>query len=247
MNNVPKISIVIATYNAMVHLPECLESIRRLGRADLEIVIVDGGSTDGTIAYVQTLAWPHLRWISENDKGIYDALNKGAKMARGTWVHFLGADDRLLPGFSTLADQMTDPDTIYYANSEEWHYGGKQTDYYLLGGQFNKYRISKYTVNHQAIVYPAKIFETYAYDLKYRLLADYALNIQLWGNPRYKKQYVHLHIASYNMNGFSSDMIDKAFDADKPMLVRKHLGWLVYLRFSMKRLKKRWLEGDKRW
>ncbi len=82
MNNNPKVSIVIATYNAMVHLPECLASIERLGRNDMEIVIVDGGSTDGTVDHVQSKGWPHLRWISEPDKGIYDALNKGAKMAK---------------------------------------------------------------------------------------------------------------------------------------------------------------------
>lgn len=246
MNAVPKVSIVIATFNAMVHLPECLASVQRLGRTDLEIVIVDGQSTDGTLDYIRHLNWPHLRWVSEPDRGIYDALNKGARMARGTWVQFLGSDDRLLAGFSQLADQMTDPDTIYYANSEEWYYGDTKPDYILLGGKFSNYRIAKYPVNHQAILYPAKIFETHAYDLKYRIFADYALNIQLWGNRQYKKRYVPLFIASYNMNGFSSTMRDMAFRADKPELVRRHLGWLVYWRLALKRMKKKW-EGDHDW
>ncbi len=246
MNTEPRITIIIATFNAMVHLPECLESIRRLERNDLEIVIVDGGSTDGTIAYMQSLQWPHLRWISEKDKGIYDALNKGARMASGKWVHFLGSDDRLLPGFSELMDMMTDQTAIYYANSEEWYYGEGKPDYILLGGKFSNYRIAKYPVNHQAIVYPAKIFETHAYNLKYKIFADYALNIQLWGNRQYKKQYVPLYIASYNMNGFSSTMRDMEFRADKPALVREHLGWLVYMRLALKRLKKKW-EGDHDW
>ncbi|WP_126249321.1 glycosyltransferase family 2 protein [Chitinophaga rhizosphaerae] len=246
MNAVPKVSIVIATFNAMVHLPECLASIQRLGRTDLEIVIVDGGSTDGTVEYVRSLEWPHLRWVSEKDKGIYDALNKGARMAKGTWVHFLGSDDRLLEGFSRLADQLSDPDTIYYANSEEWYYGDKKPDYILLGGKFSNYRIAKYPVNHQAIVYPTKIFATHSYNLKYRIFADYALNIQLWGNRRYKKRYVPLFIASYNMNGFSSTMRDMEFRADKPAMVRQHLGWLVFWRLELKRWKKK-REGDLDW
>ncbi|WP_341840502.1 glycosyltransferase family 2 protein [Chitinophaga caseinilytica] len=246
MNAVPKVSIVIATFNAMVHLPECLASIQRLGRTDLEIVIVDGGSTDGTVEYVRSLEWPHLRWVSEKDKGIYDALNKGARMAKGTWVQFLGSDDRLLEGFSRLADQLSDPDTIYYANSEEWYYGDTKPDYILLGGKFSNYRIAKYPVNHQAIVYPTKIFATHSYNLKYRIFADYALNIQLWGNRQYKKRYVPLYIASYNMNGFSSTMRDMEFRADKPALVRQHLGWLVYWRLELKRWKKK-REGDLDW
>ncbi|MGE7776679.1 glycosyltransferase family 2 protein [Chitinophaga sp. NPDC101104] len=246
MNAVPKVSIVIATFNAMVHLPECLASIQRLGRTDLEIVIVDGGSTDGTVEYVRSLEWPHLRWVSEKDKGIYDALNKGARMAKGTWVQFLGSDDRLLEGFSALADQLSDPDTIYYANSEEWYYGDTKPDYILLGGKFSNYRIAKYPVNHQAIVYPTKIFATHSYNLKYKIFADYALNIQLWGNRQYKKRYVPLYIASYNMNGFSSTMRDMEFRADKPALVRQHLGWLVYWRLELKRWKKK-REGDLDW
>lgn len=246
MNALPKVSIVIATFNAMVHLPECLSSIQRLGRTDLEIVIVDGGSTDGTVEYVRSLEWPYLRWVSEKDKGIYDALNKGARMAKGTWVQFLGSDDRLLEGFSTLADQLSDPDTIYYANSEEWYYGDTKPDYILLGGKFSNYRIAKYPVNHQAIVYPTKIFATHSYNLKYRIFADYALNIQLWGNRQYKKRYVPLYIASYNMNGFSSTMRDMEFRADKPALVRQHLGWLVYWRLELKRWKKK-REGDLDW
>lgn len=246
MNAVPKVSIVIATFNAMVHLPECLASIQRLGRTDLEIVIVDGGSTDGTVEYVRSLEWPHLRWVSEKDKGIYDALNKGARMAKGTWVQFLGSDDRLLEGFSRLADQLSDPDTIYYANSEEWYYGDTKPDYILLGGKFSNYRIAKYPVNHQAIVYPTKIFATHSYNLKYRIFADYALNIQLWGNRQYKKRYIPLYIASYNMNGFSSTMRDMEFRADKPALVRQHLGWLVYWRLELKRWKKK-REGDLDW
>lgn len=247
MQDLPKLTIVIATFNAMVHLPECLASIAKLGRNDIEIVIVDGGSTDGTIDYIQSLGWSHLRWISEPDKGIYDALNKGAKLAKGIWVHFLGSDDRLLPGFSELMDKLSDKNTIYYANSEEWYYGDTKPDYILLGGKFNNYRISKYPVNHQAIVYPTRIFDTYAYNTKYRIFADYALNIQLWGNRQYRKQYVPLFIASYNMNGFSSTMRDNAFQADKPALIRTHLGWLIYLRFALKRWKKQKWEGHHDW
>ncbi|WP_341835498.1 glycosyltransferase family 2 protein [Chitinophaga pollutisoli] len=242
MNNTnaqPRVTIVIATFNAEAHLPDCLASIAALELDALEVVVADGGSTDGTMAILRESPYPFLRWTSEPDKGIYDALNKGAKMARGTWVHFLGSDDRLLPGFAELYHQLKDPNTIYYANSEEWYSGEGKPKYHLLGGKFNKYRMAKYTVNHQAIVYPSVVFRDHAYDLKYKILADYALNIQLWGSSRFRKQYLPLYIAKYNMNGFSSDIEDWVFKADKPMLIRRYLGLIVYWRYRLKVMKKK--------
>jgi len=246
MSNTPKVSVVIATYNPGAHLPACFDSIRQLQIASLEVIVVDGGSTDNTKTFLQQQEWPALRWISERDKGIYDALNKGARMARGKWIHFLGADDRLLPGFAEMMDHLEDTSTIYYANSQPWYHGNGRPDYILLGGQFNNYRIAKYCVNHQAILYPATVFRDHAYNLRYKVFADYALNIQLWGNTRLRKQYVPLNIVLYNMNGYSSRNRDPAFKTEKPALVKRHLGWWVYTRFMFKRLKKRWA-GEPDW
>src|SRR5690606_2968688 len=118
--------------------------------------------------------------------------------------------------------------------------GEGRPDYILLGGRFNCYRIAKYCVNHQAILYPAAVFRDHVYNLRYKVFADYALNIQLWGNARYRKRYIPLDIVLYNMNGYSSRTRDLAFKAEKPALVKKYLGWWVYARFTLKRLKKRW-------
>lgn len=246
MNDTPMVSVVIATYNPGEHLPVCLDSIRQLQIASLEVIVVDGGSTDNTLAFLQQQHWPNLKWISESDKGIYDALNKGARMARGKWIHFLGSDDRLLPGFGEMVNHLRDESTIYYANSQPWYHGDGKPDYILLGGRFNNYRIAKYCVNHQAILYPAKVFKDLEYNLRYKVFADYALNIQLWGNTQFKKQYVPLDIVLYNMNGFSSTLKDVVFKADKPALIKKHLGWWVYARFTFKRLKKKWV-GEPDW
>ncbi|RFM27816.1 glycosyltransferase [Deminuibacter soli] len=233
------VSIVIATYNAADYLQGCLQSIADLSLPGIEVVIIDGGSTDATPAIAQSFTTLRMVWQSGPDAGIYDALNKGITAASGRWLHFLGADDRLLPGFATLFAQLKQPGTVYYGSSEAWYGKGERPSYVLLGGPFSRYRLAKYCMNHQCILYPAAVFARYRYNLRYRVFADYALNIQVWGDPQFKKQFVPVKVALYNMTGFSSVCDDLLFRQDKARLIRKHMGMLVYLRFMLKRYKKK--------
>lgn len=91
----PLISLVIATRNAAAHLPRCLDSLRRQTFRDFEVIVMDGGSTDGTVAIVEAARDVVSVFRSEPDRGIYSAWNKGLDAARGEWIGFLGADDWL--------------------------------------------------------------------------------------------------------------------------------------------------------
>lgn len=236
------ISIIIATFNAGLHLQECLASVAALEMADIEILVIDGGSTDNTLSILKNTAGP-LRWISEPDQGIYDALNKGARMAKGKWLYFLGADDRLLPGFRELAVRLKDENTVYYGNSEPY-YGNSHARPELLTGKFSKYRLAKHCMNHQAIIYPATAFGKYAYDLRYKVFADYALNIRLWGDNSFKQSFHPLTVVRYDMTGFSSMANDIPFKQDKLQLIRQSMGWFMYVRMLYKKYKKK-LQGEK--
>ena len=91
------ITIVIATYNAADTLTRCLHSIAPQKAEGVELLVVDGGSTDGTAE--MAMKSPVVdKVVSEPDRGVYDAWNKGVAMAGGEWVMFMGADDELLPG-----------------------------------------------------------------------------------------------------------------------------------------------------
>jgi len=230
------VSIVIATYNAGAYLEDCLQSIRLYAPESTEVVIMDGGSKDETISILQREAKLVLNWASEPDDGIYDALNKATRKANGRWLYFMGADDRLLPEFKTLAGQLKDPHTVYYANSLD-NFGDREHVFPLLKGAFSKYRLAKFCMNHQSILYPAAVFEKYQYNLQYKISADYVLNMQVWGDAQFKKVYYPFTIVSYDMNGVSSQIKDSAFRRDKPELVKKHLGWLIYLRYRIKKYK----------
>jgi glycosyltransferase involved in cell wall biosynthesis len=98
MNSRPKISIIIAVKDGEATLDRCLHSISLQGYANLELIVIDGLSSDRTPQIVED--WrPHVtQSVRESDQGIYDAWNKGVRLASGEWLCFLGADDTLLPG-----------------------------------------------------------------------------------------------------------------------------------------------------
>ena len=91
----PLLSVVIAVYNGKGTLQQCLDSVTQQTYAHVELIVIDGGSTDGTIDLIRANAQKMTYWISEPDSGIYNAWNKALRHASGEWICFLGADDYL--------------------------------------------------------------------------------------------------------------------------------------------------------
>jgi len=111
------ISIIVPTYNAERYLRQAVESILEQDYLDVELIVVDGKSTDSTVNILREYG-KEIRWISEKDKGEPDAINKGMAMAKGELIGFLNADDIYLPNaLSTVVEHFKD-----YPNSM-WAYG----------------------------------------------------------------------------------------------------------------------------
>jgi glycosyltransferase involved in cell wall biosynthesis len=105
----PKLSIVTATYNRKDFIGRCIESVANQPYPHKEHIIVDGGSTDGAVEVIREYAarYPHIRWISEPDRGISDAFNKGLALMTGDAVAILGDDDYYQPDvFGIVADEL---------------------------------------------------------------------------------------------------------------------------------------------
>ncbi|HCY63562.1 MAG TPA: hypothetical protein DHV59_12190 [Oxalobacteraceae bacterium] len=94
-SEMPFVSIVIACFNADKTISEAISSVVLQSYSNLELVIVDGGSTDRTAEIVKSFNDERINFHSEPDNGIYDAWNKGVGRAKGEWILFIGADDRL--------------------------------------------------------------------------------------------------------------------------------------------------------
>jgi glycosyltransferase involved in cell wall biosynthesis len=96
MSALPKISVITPSYNGIHTIRDTIESVRSQEYPNLEHIVVDGGSKDGTVEVLKE--YPHLRWVSEKDEGHYHAMNKGIGMATGEIVNILNADDCFRPG-----------------------------------------------------------------------------------------------------------------------------------------------------
>lgn len=96
---VPQISIVMPCFNAAAHLPLSIGSILAQSYGDWELIIVDDGSRDGTLAWLQAQSEPRLRIVSQPNQGVSTARNAGVAAARGRYIAFLDADDTWAPGF----------------------------------------------------------------------------------------------------------------------------------------------------
>lgn len=227
----PLVSIIIVTYNAENYLRACLTSIATQAYPALEVAVIDGASTDGTVEIIRDFPEVVNFWISEPDGGIYEAMTKGLNHIKGQWVYFLGADDEVLPGFSELLFcGLKDRRIIYYGHA--LINGGKDK------GQLSKYDFTKMNICQQAIVYPRDVFEKYSYNAKYRLFADYYLNIVCLTDGFFSFQFLNFVVAKYNHTGISSTQVDEAFKRDESGIILRRFGFFIWFRYKFRKIKK---------
>src|SRR4051812_26350361 len=188
----PLLSIVTVVLNGAQTLERTLRSVFDQEFEDLEYVIIDGGSIDGSVDIIRKYESRIGYWRSEPDKGLYDAMNKAVRAARGRWILFLGADDELVARLADIAPLLTDPQTVYYGDA----YMPRRQVFY--DGPFNAYKIMFKNICQQAIFYPRSVFAKYSFETRYRLWADHALNIALYGDSRFRFAYVDRQISLYN-------------------------------------------------
>jgi glycosyltransferase involved in cell wall biosynthesis len=112
-----KFSIITVTYNSEKYLEDCIKSVHKQNYKNIEHIIIDGKSTDGTIKIIKANSQHISHWISESDRGMYDAINKGIKLATGDIIGILNSDDMLASAdvIRSIADcfQTKDTDSVY--------------------------------------------------------------------------------------------------------------------------------------
>lgn len=198
----PFLSIIIVTYNAGKTLQAALDSILLQSFTDFEIVVVDGKSTDHTVNILDDVKDARLRWISEPDEGIYDAMNKAIKKSAGEWLYFLGADD-LLKNNRVLQDVF---EKGTYENVD-FLYGDVYSELLKRNydGPFDEEKILFSNICHQSIFYRSTVFEVVGFfNTRYPLFADWEMNIRCFENNSINIKYKNIVIADYAGEGAST-------------------------------------------
>ena len=121
----PLISIITVVLNNDSHIQKTLDSIFNQKYSNYELIIIDGGSTDGTLKIIKKNKKKIDKWISEKDKGIYDAFNKGMDLAEGDYIGFVNSDDILLPNaLKILAKYIAKyPESDFFFGAVRKHWG----------------------------------------------------------------------------------------------------------------------------
>ena len=173
------ISIVTICYNNRAGVEETWRSVQSQTSPDWEWIVVDGASSDGTPDFLAALTDPRIRWVSEKDAGLYDAMNKGLERAGGEYVTFLNsgdlfADPDVLQEVARFTDSNGLPD-LCYGDAYEMTPEGER----LLKRALTHRRVwyGMFT-HHQAMFYRLEFVRPQSYRLNYKIAADYAFTAE---------------------------------------------------------------------
>ena len=213
----PLISVVTVVYNGAETLGQTIRSVTEQTYGNVEYVIIDGGSTDGTLDIIRKHEDKIDFWRSEPDGGIYDAMNKGIALATGDFLIFLGADDVFIHP-STLgrcARRMTDAGTNYYGDA----YFSRSRLIYDY--KFSALKLCVMNICHQSVFYSRESLKGRRFDTGYPIYADWELNIELWSASPFT--YIPETVCVFSEEG-SSSRGDGAFLRDQKKIIRRNFG-----------------------
>lgn len=209
-NAAPRISIVIALLNRRETLARCLDSVLAQTWTARDIVLIDGGSTDGSLELVRARAASIAHWESAPDRGLYHAFNKALAKATGDWIYFLGADDWLLENsvLSRMAPHLANALPKYrvvYAQANFVTESGEVLE--TMGAPWEASRerfLQGFMIPHQATFHHRGLFEERgAFDESFRMGGDYELLLREL--PRRAPLFVPgIVVAGYQFGGASS-------------------------------------------
>lgn len=204
----PKISIVTISYNAKADIEKTILSVINQSYPEIEYIIIDGGSKDGTIDLIKKYEGRLYYWISEPDKGRYDAMNKGILRATGEWILFMNSGD-------TFHDHKVIKDIFSNVFSPNIGVVWGETDFYDRGKfvskstkkPFYKSLMPYHTgmgITHQSMFIRTCLAKKLKFDLKYKIAADFGMAYKIY---KLGFQFKHMPrtISNYDINGISSD------------------------------------------
>ena len=177
----PLITIITVVYNGQKNLEKTIQSVITQTYSNIEYIIIDGGSLDGTIEIIKKFTNNISFWVSEPDKGIYDAMNKGIERSKGEWINFMNSGDTFYDEnvVSSLFDN-------YISNDVSVLYGQTLINYF-----FGKYIVNPLPLNminsvipfcHQSSFIRTQTIKINKFDINYKISADYNLFLKLYKN-----------------------------------------------------------------
>jgi len=217
-----KITVVTVSYNAAATIEETIRSVVDQTYDNIEYIIIDGGSTDGTVDIVRKYAEGGSEasnhrhrityWVSEPDRGIYDAMNKGIAAAAGDYINFMNAGDRFVDNktLEKVSKKMKDSlHGVYFGDmifeKRNAHFTSTMTPFFL-----SKKRIRPMGICHQSIFTQVDLAKLFKFDDSFKIAADYNMIATIY-NHGYSFFKLNMPIAIYDTEGISSINAEQRF------------------------------------
>lgn len=200
-----RLTVITINFNDAKGLEKTLDSVVDidLSAEEVEWIVIDGGSEDNSLEVIQKHSAKITKWISEPDKGIYDAMNKGIDYATGEYIIFMNAGDCFcdLKLFSSQLSNWNDD--LIYGNFISSNSKGERKLVAQTAQLDFLYFLSK-TINHQSVFIRTELVKKYRFDTSYSIVADWIMlfNILKFENPQIR--YVNVPVCIYDTTGISS-------------------------------------------
>ena len=227
----PSISVIIPVFNAKRTLANALQSVWEQTFPAHEVLVIDGGSTDGTVEIIQANQSRITHWISESDRGVYDAINKGIRKATGDWIYILGSDDVLASNdvFESVAGQLNAAVSLVFGSVQNVNIRQSMVPEMHLSSMGPMIYL-KNTLHQQSAFYRKTLFTNEAFDASMRVLADYDFHLQLY---KQKTPFTKLDVvvAACDASGLSKQFKWSLY-REEFRLKRKRMGTLSTVMLS---------------
>lgn len=223
-----KISIITVSFNSSSTIKDTIESVLSQTYNDIEYIIVDGNSTDNTVEIIKSYEPQfkgRLRWISEPDKGLYDAMNKGIRMATGDVIGIINSDD-----FYHRKDVLSQVAEAFYSEKNiQCVYGDvrfihpnnldKTVRYYAAKNfQPKRFRFGFMPPHPTFFTYKSNFDKFGYYQIDYKIAADYELLIRFLYKNKLRYKYLHLDMLKMRMGGTSTSSLKSNYILNKEIV-----------------------------
>lgn len=219
-----KITIITVCYNANTTIEQTICSVLNQTYKNIEYIIVDGGSTDGTLDILHKYS-DKIKWVSEPDNGIYDAMNKGIKMASGDYIQFIGSDDclinytvieKLVNKIDLAADVISAAEIVVEEDSKLEYYVGNSRGKKLIGGQVP-------WIPHAPMLTKTALMKKVLFDTRYKIAADYDFILKCFKDSSVRFQFIDMPLVYFSSSGISNNYLELA--KEENLRIFKELGY----------------------
>lgn len=206
----PKISVITVSYNSAAHIEQALQSVISQGYDNKEYLVIDGGSTDGTVDIINKYRDKIDYFVSEPDKGISDAFNKGIKASTGDIIGILNSDDFMMPdALQKIADAYEPGVDIYRGYCITWN---EKVGLKYEAHPNSKFKIPPFggkLIHEAAYISRDRYKKSGLYKVDFKYCMDLDLFVRMYRDPSLKVKFIDVCVDTFRTGGASSSSARK--------------------------------------